>query len=64
MREAGATSTWVAGCAVHSIMLAPPGVVMVAPLEPPRNAQPGRGFITSENPIKAKFAEFAFHALR
>jgi len=39
MRDAGATSTWVAGCAVHSIVLAPPGAVMLSPSEIPRNSE-------------------------
>jgi hypothetical protein len=39
MREAGEPSTWVAGCAVHSIVPAPPVVVMVAPPEVSRNAE-------------------------
>src|SRR5215216_2638207 len=43
MIEAGAPSTWgeVVGCPVRSVP-APPGVVMVAPPEIPRNAQPGK----------------------
>ena len=39
MREAGEPSTWVQQCAIRSVVPAPPGVVMVAPPEVPRNAE-------------------------
>ena len=39
MIEAGEPSTWVQQCAVRSVVRAPPGVVMVAPPEVPRNAE-------------------------
>jgi hypothetical protein len=42
MREAGTPSTGeVEGCFLRSVP-APPGVVMLAPPEIPRNAQPGK----------------------